>query len=51
MEDRARTVGLFRYSLIRQAADPALSTAASGGCWCASWPQGSIGVPTVIGCG
>jgi putative transposase len=26
MEDRARAVGLFRYSLVRQAADPALSS-------------------------
>jgi putative transposase len=30
MEDRARAVGLFRYSLIRQAADPALSSRQRG---------------------
>jgi putative transposase len=30
VEDRARAVGLFRYSLIRQAADPALSSRQRG---------------------
>ena len=30
MEDRARAVGLFRYSLVRQAADPALSSRQRG---------------------
>ena len=35
MEDRAKTVGLFRYSLIRQAADPGLSSA----------PAGAVGAP------
>ena len=28
--DRAREIGLFRYALIRQAADPAISTRARG---------------------
>ena len=33
--ERARAVGLFRYSLVRQAADPELTTRARVG-WCAS---------------
>ena len=34
---RAEQVALFRYQLIREAADPALSTRQRRG-WSASWP-------------
>ena len=30
MEDRARAVGLFRYSVVREAADPGLSARRRG---------------------
>ena len=36
---RAEQVALFRYQLIREAADPALSTRQRAG-WSASWPPG-----------
>ena len=38
---RAEQVALFRYQLIREAADPALSTRQRG-LWPASWPPGCI---------
>ena len=38
---RAEQVALFRYQLIREAADPALSTRQRAG-WSASWPPGCI---------
>ena len=38
---RAEQVALFRYQLIREAADPALSTRQRAG-WSANWPPGPI---------
>jgi hypothetical protein len=39
--DRAQQVALFRYQLIREAADPSLSTRQRAG-WSASWHRGRI---------
>jgi len=36
---RAEQVALFRYQLIREAADPALPPGSGAG-WSASWPPG-----------
>ena len=38
---RAEQVALFRYQLIREAADPSLSTRQRAG-WSGSWPPGRI---------
>ena len=44
-EERRREIGLFRYALVRDAADPALSKASAAG-WSARWPSGSMSGPT-----
>ena len=40
--ERARAIGLFRYMLIREAADPALSSRQRGA-MSGSWPAGARG--------
>ena len=50
--ERARAVGLFRYMLIREAADPALSTRQRGARWCGRSPPASTPDPSGDGrCG
>ena len=49
-EERRREVALFRYALVRDAADPALSKASAAG-WSASWPRASTSARTGAWCG
>jgi len=49
--ERSRAVALFRYSLIREAADPGLSTQAAGPGWSGSWPSASMPGRSVSRCG
>jgi hypothetical protein len=41
VSDARRDVGLFRYALIREAADLSLSKAERG-CWSGRWPPGTM---------
>ncbi len=49
--ERARQIGLFRYQLVREAADPELSAQGSGAGWCARSPGGSTLIRSGGGCG
>ena len=48
-DDRRQAVALFRYSLIREAADPAL-VPTSAARWSARWPSVTISARPVSGC-
>lgn len=50
MQDRRRDGALFRYSLIREAADPALMKAERGR-WSAPWPPATTPVIGASGSG